>query len=477
MFTALISCSTSLNAQTKSQDQLKVERLSFNTDQDEFAPVLHSQGLVFVSSRKNSHFNTNFNKQGELTSDLFYVVYKDGKYLKETQLDQVLSSELSEGPACFSSNGSVIYYTGNIENEKGELVLGIFTAEKYDLSWRKQKISFRHNSLKAKYNVCHPHLTGNDSILYFSSDMPGGYGGFDIYYSKLSTEGVWADPVNLGSKVNTSGNEAYPFISNSYELYFASDGYPDNKDVDIMRALPDESGLYGGTKRLEEPINSDSRDFGYVIERNGQMAYFSSDRKRSSNLDIYSVQLEPFTFDNCVENYNPVFCYHFEDLNREDQHDELKTVWEFSNGEIIENESFDYCFEDYGKYEILMYVMDLRTGDCFSDTTKIEIDIPLPTHPRIIFPDTVKAGQSYNGFLEDIDFLPFETKEFYWDCGTPDIEQGIEVPITFETAGLQRLYVGSHGYNMSSEKKVCVYKDVEVLPIKKAFKSYKKIKD
>lgn len=128
-------------------------------------------------------------------------------------------SDKNEGPVSFAKNDSIMAITKNMNEKEDVFRVGLYLYEWVEGSWQKE-VKFPYNN--TKYSVAHPALSTDGREIYFSSDMPGGYGGFDIYLSRLE-DGKWTKPVNLGKGVNSEGNELFPFLSDDGKLYFASD--------------------------------------------------------------------------------------------------------------------------------------------------------------------------------------------------------------------------------------------------------------
>ena len=120
--------------------------------------------------------------------------------------------------------------------------------------------------------------------------MPGGYGGSDIYFS-IYSEGRWSTPFNLGPKVNTEGNELFPFISNESVLYFASNGLGGLGGLDIFFSVP-ENGVFNTVENMGYPVNSPKDDFALVLDKTGMQGYFTSNRlSGKGDDDIYYLKI------------------------------------------------------------------------------------------------------------------------------------------------------------------------------------------
>ncbi|MDP2112598.1 MAG: OmpA family protein, partial [Bacteroidota bacterium] len=148
--------------------------------------------------------------------------------------------------------------------------------------------SFRYNS--DEYSVGHPSVTKDGSVLYFASDMPGGYGKSDIYFSVFSN-GQWSKPFNVGPKINTEGNEFFPFISGDGVLYFSSDGHGGLGALDIYFSVP-ERGVFNSIENMGYPVNSSKDDFGFALDSTGMKGYVSSNRLGGKgNDDLYFLKI------------------------------------------------------------------------------------------------------------------------------------------------------------------------------------------
>jgi outer membrane protein OmpA-like peptidoglycan-associated protein/tetratricopeptide (TPR) repeat protein len=206
-----------------------------------------------------------------------------------------LNSKYHEGPCTFFHTSNKIIFTRNnssFENgvlgqKKAEInKLKLFTAEKKGADWINIK-ELPFNS--SEFSNGHPAINFKDNLLYFVSDRPGGYGGTDLYCVKY-VNGKWLEPVNLGGKVNTLGNEMFPFVDESGGVYFSSDGHPGLGDLDIFYFKSNQiSGLpESRVRNLGAPLNSMKDDFGIITDPYRSVGYFSSNRKRGgADDDIY----------------------------------------------------------------------------------------------------------------------------------------------------------------------------------------------
>ena len=151
----------------------------------------------------------------------------------------------------------------------------IYSARYNNGKWQDLK-AFAYNN-PDKYSVGHPALSIDGNILYFASDMPGGYGGTDIYFSIKQKDGSWSVPKNAGSKINTAGKEAFPTIDKEGTLYFSSDGLPGMGGFDIFSSTGSKDE-WSDPVNLKYPMNSPKDDFYVYFTETGKSGYFSSNR-------------------------------------------------------------------------------------------------------------------------------------------------------------------------------------------------------
>ncbi|MHB1177156.1 MAG: hypothetical protein ACYCZO_02385 [Daejeonella sp.] len=324
----------------------KVAFTTINTDFDEFCPVFYKGGLIITSNRTPGKIKYNPGSDLKPYTDLyiikdtatiqqltlkneiikppdmramsgkithsnlkdhtrignFYVRsegFIDGKQNKITPailLKGVLHSKLNDGPLSFPGDASWVMFTSNskysnvgiLKDTKG---LKLFSS-RYPTGSPGNIEKFPYNS--DEYSTGHPTLSVDGSTLYFVSDMPGGYGGTDLYYC-VRTGNSWSKPVNLGVKVNTKNNEMFPFLDSQKNLYFSTEGLPGLGGLDIFYVELKEYLPFGEVKNLGYPVNSSKDDFGIVATDNGLSGYFSSDRR--GNDDIYRFDVERGTRD------------------------------------------------------------------------------------------------------------------------------------------------------------------------------------
>lgn len=222
-----------------------------------------------------------------ISGDTKYVEYAA---VPAKRFSRTLNSKYHEGPCAFYHTIDKIIFTRNnkvensiLENRNKNISrLKLYTAVKKGNGWQEiEELPFNNDG----YSCGHPSLTTNDKVLYFVSDMPGGYGGTDIYLVRFTEQG-WSKPINLGGRVNTPGNEMFPYVDEHGGLYFSTDGLPGLGGLDLFFVSTDSITQMpiGKARNLGAPLNSTKDDFGILTDGERKTGYFSTNRKRG-NLD------------------------------------------------------------------------------------------------------------------------------------------------------------------------------------------------
>lgn len=262
-----------------------------------FSMVQYQNGAVFTADKAVFPGKKATAWTGNSYLDL-YQMEKDsnGRWLEPHLLRGDINSRFHEGPATFSQDGKTIYFTRSnyykrkMEvNEENENNLKIFKATLIDGEW-KNLVEFPYNS--DDYDCGHPSLSADGKELYFVSDMPGGFGGTDLYKSVWSDQG-WSQPQNLGSELNTSGNEMFPYINSDGALYFSSDAHNSMGGLDVFITYFDGKN-WANPENLNYPLNSTDDDFAYSLNKDNQSGFVSSSRSDSDKM--YSFEKHEPTF-------------------------------------------------------------------------------------------------------------------------------------------------------------------------------------
>ena len=300
----------------------RVEYLPINSRQADFSPMFYNKGLVFVSARDESgvtkrvfswnqtpfldlYFHPDTTElQGtvevsDVTASLGGGDVNDPqseaapqqKLSKTEVFSRTLNTKYHEGPMTFFKDQQRIIFTRNNDDrgrsgksDEGVRKLKLFYAELGANGGKWTNIKELPFNSK-DYSTGHPALAPDDSKLYFVSDMPGGYGGTDLYVVEYN-EGEWGTPMNMGREINTEGNELFPFMDANGTLYFASDGHEGIGGLDVF-SVTFENGYPtpNGVRNMGYPINSERDDFGLIVDPSGYNGYLSSNRKKGASDD------------------------------------------------------------------------------------------------------------------------------------------------------------------------------------------------
>ena len=269
---------------------VNVYPLSLNTEHEEFSPFYYKNGIVFLSNNHKSNISNELNWNDEDYMSIYSSEeLESGKMTIPVAIDNDYNLDHHKGPLVIFDD-FMIYTTYGFPTKKSKerrhgLYLSQFDNDKK--KWvRKQSFPFNNNN----YSVGQPAISTDGSTLIFASDMPGGHGGVDLYISRK--KGVdWGEPQNLGTQINTSGNEMFPFLI-SDQLIFASDGHGGLGDLDLYRSTltPKSSEEI---INLGYPFNSPYADFGLISDSLGRTGYFTSNRKKGgTDDDIYRYRIK-----------------------------------------------------------------------------------------------------------------------------------------------------------------------------------------
>lgn len=330
--------------------QWKVEFLSINTDRADFSPAYYRDGLVFTSNRDpgfavkrvfkwdNSPFtdlyfvDTTSIRKVDLTEYFrdstqtrrFSSVQEPGTFssndskvlggydaparelLREYSLvltkaipfNKYLNSKYHDGPAVFNGREDEVIlnrnnYLRGKENKSSDGVtkLKLFEASLVGDRWKGlSELPFNSD----EYSTGHPALSPDGQVLFFVSDMAGGYGRSDLYFSVKGSDGSWGKPVNLGPAVNTEGDEMFPYVDGNGNLYFSSNGLAGLGGLDIFFVTLKDRLPAAAPINLGYPINTSKDDFGIIMQDDNKQGFFSSNRR--GNDDIYSFSFEKISF-------------------------------------------------------------------------------------------------------------------------------------------------------------------------------------
>lgn len=295
------SCDNQDELLEKNNGIYEIEHLDFNSNVDDFSPAYYKDGVIFASERdKGSAVKRIHSWTGQPFNELYYVDAKEKKkseigctyeYGTPKKFSKAINTKFHEAGVTFTKDENRMYFTRNNYNKRkrkqsddGITKLKIYTAIGGDDNWGKvEELPFNSD----EYSCAHPTLDNESQKMYFASDMPGGFGGMDIYVTEMEGDS-WGPPINLGPRVNTEGHEIFPYFSNG-KLFFASDGHIGLGGLDIYFMNKTDDDEWSLPENLGAPINSTEDDFSLIMNEEGTCGYFASDRQGGAGRDdIYS---------------------------------------------------------------------------------------------------------------------------------------------------------------------------------------------
>lgn len=288
----MTGCRMALAAKEKPKTRYVVKNAKiFNTKRSDFAPMYLDKSLdqiYFTSTSEKAMGEKRSEITGMKKGDIYFSKKNErGQWQTPQPAEGELNSDADEGIVSFSPDGQTMYLTRARRSETSSTSVEIYTSRRSDASWSTpQKFEITADTLSA---VGHPAVSPDGTYLYFCSDMPGGYGGLDIWRINLKDRAGSLE--NMGGQINTEGNEMFPYSRNDSTLYFSSDGHPGFGGLDIFKAKLNSTGDYWSVENMGLPMNSTGDDFGITFG-NGENGFLSSNRGDARGRDhIFSFEL------------------------------------------------------------------------------------------------------------------------------------------------------------------------------------------
>ncbi len=430
----LIASATQSKKWKDNPSRYDVENMKrLNSKDNDFCPSFVDKkfkSLYFASSREGATGKGTDAWLGQNFQDLFLTTQdKKGSWSSPEPLSIPINSDAHEGCACSNDKGNVIYFTRCGKEKKKNSTCQIYTAEKKGKDWMEpQRLVLGPDT----FTYGHPSLSENELSLYFTSDLPNGQGGKDIWVVKRENKKkTWGTPENLGATVNTTGDESFPYTRDDSTLYFSSTGLIGMGGWDIFKVK--KSGAKWGTpENMLSPINSTANDFAIVFEGKTETGYLTSDRtgsgtedntKSKGGLDIWRFYLPPLVFtlsgtitDDSSKAELPgvlVQLVRSDGFSISDTTDK-KGFYKFEKDIIIPNSTFTLTFskDDYfAKKAQESTVGRQRSVDIVLNETLVKIPVkPIPL-PEILY-DVSKWDlkpqfrDSLNGLIQTLELNP-----------------------------------------------------------------------
>lgn len=350
-----------------------------NTGSLEYSPAFYENGIIFISDTKVGGGGLLDSRIGKNTMSIFRAKRDgEGKLGEPKPFAEEITTKYHEGPLSFNKTNNKIFFTRDnyengkaIESSDGVIRLQIFTAQQLGDKWGAvKKLPF--NDKESDY--AHPSINVDDTVLYFSSNRPGGFGGMDLWKVEGSGDS-WGEPVNLGPEVNTSGHELFPQIHADGTLFFSSFGHNSMGGLDIFFSK-ETDGAFATPVNLGPKFNSSADDLGFIIDRDKRNGYFSSNRESGAGQDdIYSFFIDVPLGEDIFQDPGP-------DESLAGDGDGADNLGGANGiGPMNTNGSE---LAGFGNNKVLVFVADRSTGAELSGSTIEYVDLEALTNTEII---------------------------------------------------------------------------------------------
>lgn len=285
----------------------RISPININSSEADYSPTFYRDELVFTTSR----FDRDLSRFKQINPQDHLNIYStklssSGELGIPHVFSKELLNQLYTGPIAFSPSNDTAYFVrkkflntrfGDVRQIKENNLKIIWATYKLGTWTEHGPLSICTDT----YSIGDPAISPDGKRFYFASNMPGGVGGTDLYYSEIRTNGTFGEAVNLGTRVNTTGDEMNPFVAKDGTLFFCSDKLPGFGGLDLFIAYPTSHG-YDYVTNLGYPINSPYDDFGIALNQAEDLAFFSSDRPGGvGDGDIYKIEVEKKSISHTVE--------------------------------------------------------------------------------------------------------------------------------------------------------------------------------
>lgn len=288
-------CRTAQEIRARGSRYVVKQAKLFNSRRADFCPMYlgaDCDQIYYTSTTEKATGDKKSEITGMKNADVFFSKKNEkGEWERPEPVEGELNTEFDEGIVAFSPDAQTMYLTKARRELNAPTSVEIYTSTRSDAKWSAPvKFEITADTLST---FGHPAVSPDGEYLYFVSDMPGGYGGKDIW--RISLKERQGSLVNLGPDINTEGNDDFPYVRSDGSLYFSSDGHPGMGGLDIFRAtaIGDPADMRWKVENMGFPINSAGDDFGITFGK-GEDGFFSSNRGDARGYDhIYSFEYDP----------------------------------------------------------------------------------------------------------------------------------------------------------------------------------------
>lgn len=434
------------------QEYIKIERMPFNTsDYDEFGASFYKNGILYTSNKKTDIITAKKSDEEKYFSDIyFYALIKDTA--NERLINKILqkiNTPYNDGPVAVFNNRFYVSQNYDIRSgKKYKAPVGLFVYEFNNDSLMKIYNFYLNRN---DYRVGHAFVSPDGKRLYFSSNMPGGFGGFDIYVIERN-DTAFGLPENLGKPINSEFDEITPYFINN-RLYFASNRSNVSFDIYYSEHI---NNIWSEPVCLPEPINSPNyNDFSFICDSTFEYGFFSSNRKGSD--DIFKFYSILPTFPECDSLIPHELCYHF--IDETSQYLDtlpVKYMWNLGDSTILYGWEVDHCYKDYGIYNVTLTMIDTIGNENQVVATYV-LELTKPIQPYITYTEPLVIGKEIEFDGSESYFPGCEIKEYIWSFSDGFKYQGKKCTRKFIKPGTYTVKLGIIAKCNNIETKKCTY--------------------
>jgi len=454
----------SLIAQNEDSVRYAIHNLSINSQRSDFSPFLFGTKLFFSSGRENDigvkYYSIENNRE---LIDVFDAEKIDSVNFKKSKPLAKINTKYNDGPICISKDGTQLFISRNDSKRtkgKNKKPLSIFVSYKTDNGWSKPEVL---PFCSGEYSYCHPALMSNGTLV-FSSDIIGGYGGMDLYYSKFE-KGTWTIPRNYGPNINGKENEIFPFVSANNMLYFSTTRKNGFGGLDIY-SFNLKTPTHSQIQILDAPINSSFDDFGIWVDSTERIGYFSSNRDTANGDNIFYFKNKYPDFKNCTPQKRRTYCYTFFEEATQMTADTLGMIyeWDFGDGTRKQGMEVKHCFKTIGNYSVQLNIIERASGNLFYNELNYDFEVEDPKQFYINCADTLARGKMFAINTKNVAIAKHTIKEVYWFFGDGKFSVGTSAKHVYKTDGEYIIKLGAVAKNDSTGEleKFCTYKTILV---------------
>jgi len=288
------------------QEKYDIRKTSINSNNDEFGPVYFEDEMIVFTSNNAAGgpmLNRTYKWDGKPFLNMYTAKVDTAGNLSEPELfAKEYKSRFHEGPATFTPDFDMVFFTRN-HLKRGKKGRAEDKTNNLMIMWAKRDTSGEWMEAEPmafnsrEYSCGHPSISADGKRLYFASDMPGGFGGSDIWISYLTDAGEWSIPSNAGAMINTAGDEVFPFVHKNGNVFFASNGHFGLGGLDIFMSRYTGKFQFEKAVNMGVPLNGPMDDFSLVMNDDMDFGYFASNRDTgNTGDDIYKFHYNPQLF-------------------------------------------------------------------------------------------------------------------------------------------------------------------------------------